>query len=526
MSASNDLTFIRCPSCRSLVPAVSSRCRMCGNSLRSDAQPESVEERKTARVRQPTASLTSAEADRLRGDSETFIDYSMTDSGEALIEEEGEAEEGGLVASGIEDGLGESEVTAFGTGISSSDVQVAFDVETPEAGFKEEASDIEGMTEIKGGEESELWSHDYGALNESDSTEVELLTEVSVEDGLDSPDWGEDRQAPLDLGDDAAPSIVGVEDDSLSDRGSSQLSLIPLEEAGGDVVVDALGTSEANELMSGWHDGAETKIVDEEETPDISSLAAGAVFVEDIEVDNPTEQGTGEPPEPSPVSVREAPRPASRPLHFGRRQTAPGAEQSQPRAQTGENEDIRAAQRAGKPYESSPRWGGEMKGGAGTEALSKPGRTERSVPIRPHQEPSRDAVGRGRVSTNARTAAANLADVPASRLFGWLVSYKNSSGAAIELREGKTLLTGSSLKKGDLVIDAPSISTPHAMFTMRSDSGLFVQDLMSERGVWVRRKQEDTYQREEDGIELKHGDWVRFGDEEFLVSLVPYVGVQ
>ena len=30
---STELTFVRCPSCRSLVPAVSTRCRMCGASL-------------------------------------------------------------------------------------------------------------------------------------------------------------------------------------------------------------------------------------------------------------------------------------------------------------------------------------------------------------------------------------------------------------------------------------------------------------------------------------------------------------
>jgi hypothetical protein len=34
--SSTGLTFVRCPACRSLVPAVSSRCRMCGSQLKSD----------------------------------------------------------------------------------------------------------------------------------------------------------------------------------------------------------------------------------------------------------------------------------------------------------------------------------------------------------------------------------------------------------------------------------------------------------------------------------------------------------
>ena len=36
---STELTFVRCPSCRSLVPAVSTRCRMCGAGLEGVAKP-------------------------------------------------------------------------------------------------------------------------------------------------------------------------------------------------------------------------------------------------------------------------------------------------------------------------------------------------------------------------------------------------------------------------------------------------------------------------------------------------------
>ena len=52
---STELTFVRCPSCRSLVPAVSTRCRMCGAAL--EAAPAEEEEEQTAqgRVRQRTA---------------------------------------------------------------------------------------------------------------------------------------------------------------------------------------------------------------------------------------------------------------------------------------------------------------------------------------------------------------------------------------------------------------------------------------------------------------------------------------
>ena len=44
---------------------------------------------------------------------------------------------------------------------------------------------------------------------------------------------------------------------------------------------------------------------------------------------------------------------------------------------------------------------------------------------------------------------------------------------------------------------------------------------MSERGTFVRSEGDAQYRREEAVIEVKHGDWIRFGDVEFLVALVP-----
>jgi pSer/pThr/pTyr-binding forkhead associated (FHA) protein len=107
------------------------------------------------------------------------------------------------------------------------------------------------------------------------------------------------------------------------------------------------------------------------------------------------------------------------------------------------------------------------------------------------------------------------------RLFGWLVSFESPDGRAIELREGKFFVTGSSIRGTDLVIEDASISTPHALMSVSADHGLLIQDLMSERGVFVRPGDRGQYKREDGVVELKHGDWVRFGDVEFLVTVVP-----
>ena len=60
---STELTFVRCPSCKSLVPAVSTRCRMCGASLDSSVQSEEKEPpaNKASRVRQRTMSGANSE---------------------------------------------------------------------------------------------------------------------------------------------------------------------------------------------------------------------------------------------------------------------------------------------------------------------------------------------------------------------------------------------------------------------------------------------------------------------------------
>jgi pSer/pThr/pTyr-binding forkhead associated (FHA) protein len=106
------------------------------------------------------------------------------------------------------------------------------------------------------------------------------------------------------------------------------------------------------------------------------------------------------------------------------------------------------------------------------------------------------------------------------RLFGWLVSYESPDGRAIELRAGRFFITATSIRGTDLILEDQSISTPHALVSI-NERGLLLQDLMSERGTFVRAKGEAQYRREEGIIEVQHGDWVRFGDVEFLVTVVP-----
>ena len=108
-----------------------------------------------------------------------------------------------------------------------------------------------------------------------------------------------------------------------------------------------------------------------------------------------------------------------------------------------------------------------------------------------------------------------------ANLFGWLVSYNSTEGQSLELREGKFFVTGSSLKKTDLIIEDDSVSTPHALVTVSAELGLQVQDLLSEQGVFVKRQGESQYQSVDDIEVIENGDWIRFGQVEYLVAFLP-----
>lgn len=107
------------------------------------------------------------------------------------------------------------------------------------------------------------------------------------------------------------------------------------------------------------------------------------------------------------------------------------------------------------------------------------------------------------------------------RLVGWLVSFSSSKGSAYELRTGKFFVSKSSIKKSDFVINHNSVSTPHAMFNVTSVGSVQIQDLMSELGLFIKRRGNQHYRREEDVASLRHGDWIKFGEAEYLVSLLP-----
>lgn len=431
-SDSTKLTFVRCPSCRSLVPAVSTRCRMCGATLDTSDESEELqhEHKPSGRVRQRTMSqpenVVMEAADQLRqGEAAS----EQLEQDESFVDQPDEA----------------AEVSEPGMSDYERD---------PLADFIEESDD------------------DYDVEEEKESFEQGVAEEL--EDALVDQD-------------------NEVDDFSIDQQGESDM---PLEPEDND--------PSPQDFEQQTEDPADHNIRSKQgQSEDAPVRKAPEVIVESgsrrsggLSFGRPVEKQIKESKEDS--VVQESRRALHEKQKLGRRRT--GRDRTERGSQLS-NEDRRASAVSGSHDLPSE-----------------------SVPVQPRQIEKRQETFVNE-SSKPRSATSQVqAEEAFGRLYGWLVSYADPAGTSIELREGKFFLTKNSLKDTDLVIPDASISTPHAMFTISVKTGLVVQDLMSDRGVFVRRVNADTYKREDGAVVVEHGDWLRFGDVEFVVTLVAHVG--
>lgn len=426
---STELTFVRCPSCRSLVPAVSTRCRMCGATLEASAQPtsEADQEKRASRVRQRTMSGP-------QDDLHQHVDRVRAEA--------------------------------------ANDGQTAPIGRTP----------IARPTQLMGAVSSEIL---VGASAEEPSSPVQ--EEVQEDEVSEAPTSDDPLQAYIE------EVEVPVEEPSA-----------PIGSKSGAPQTAAFGAASA---------GPELLEV-EEEVPASAPEAEKAI---PLEAPKPAPaESVDEGPR---VVVESGPRRGRGNLSFGKPAEKPAEQRERPERAS---QETPAAQRSEQSQRSQPASASARADLGGGESR------RRDEPARAREEAPR---GKGRVTAEqvaarpqpARAAAPKV-EGQSGRLFGWLVSYSEDDGLASELREGKFFVTSRSLKGNDFVIEDRSVSTPHALVHASVEQGLVVQDLMSERGVFVRRRERGAYERIDEAVTLSHGDWVRFGDVEFLVSLVPYVG--
>jgi len=405
---STELTFVRCPSCRSLVPAVSTRCRMCGAALDASQkreEPEPVE--RSSRVRQRTISqpeneLSSA-VERLRG--------------EAV-----EATSGGEVEAPTIDGQNSAESELNNVDPLSAYIEEVEVEEQDEGKIAAEGGVSAGPAESIGREDGVAQAGQPASLTkESDFSAVEAKSAAVV-----------DEKEPFPR--DEAKSLQG-------EAGKPESGFQSVREGRSRVII------ESGMRRSGKSGG----------------------------------------------------------LSFGRPREETAISDGEREGVTSRRDDQLNRRHQERGFERRQR-----------EAQPQAARRENGKPNEQHAPASKERPA----------AAAKREEAGSGRLFGWLVSYANPSGTSTELREGKFFVSRSSLKPNDLLLDDASISTPHALIKVSASEGMQVQDLMSERGVFVRRRSADSYQRVTETVHIESGEWVRFGDVEFLVCLVAHGGTK
>ena len=114
-------------------------------------------------------------------------------------------------------------------------------------------------------------------------------------------------------------------------------------------------------------------------------------------------------------------------------------------------------------------------------------------------------------------------DAQTNRLVGWLVSYAlDTSGCAFEIRTGRTFVSTSQLGYNiTIILNENTLSNPHMLINASAKQKVLIQDLFSERGTFIKKEGNQEEVKVSAPVELRHGDWLRIGDElRFQVCLI------
>jgi hypothetical protein len=128
------------------------------------------------------------------------------------------------------------------------------------------------------------------------------------------------------------------------------------------------------------------------------------------------------------------------------------------------------------------------------------------------------AARNGKHKTSETSSAATSND----RLVGWLISYAlDRMGKAFEIRSGRTFLGNQELGERSITLNAEDISIAHAALSASTHHKVVLQDVFSQSGTFIAQSGAAQEQRVQGPIEVKHGDWLRFGNKtRFQVCLI------
>ncbi len=455
---STELTFVRCPSCRSLVPAVSTRCRMCGAGIDAQGKESSASEtippRRTRQntITQPPTEFVQAvdasKASEVEAAAKPHIAVEADDSFDPLHDY-------------LDDNAGDPPPAKIDVKEHVSETPQA----SPEPFVNEKEEEVED-------DDFDIFSDDDDDWLDDLEDELPILNEEEAKQ-TSAPESKDMQQSPFMA---SEPESLPPEEPKKPDVTSNKVAPVTREQP--RVVIESgarpSGKPSAFSFSKGKADDAIKRPAQEQ------SRGSGPVKSESTSGNSFARQQT--------VKAKDS-RPQER-----------GAQRTERPQQQRSHQAPRPEQKRDQPLDRQPS---HVQGGQHSR----------------NRQEHRPESQRGQQLQEQRVKAPVYEGIE-SRLVGWLVSFSTPTRSSHELREGKFFISGSSIKANDLVINDASVATPHAIVAVESGR-LQVQDLMSDAGVFRRLAHESDFVAYAEPFELKHGDWVRFGNVDFQVTMIP-----
>jgi len=543
-SEKNELTFMRCPSCRSLVPTGSVKCRMCGFAFETPEGGDVASAARTSgRVRQRTVSksreeiLAALEQAELGGQTESSAAAPGYLGQEEDTAEATPSEDHG---SGYEDDIESSEQVevepTYNNGHHEAHHTEASNTEANHSegeDFQEEEAVILEEPAASHGLPNEPATEDYHASEDAtdvwhDETPEEVPTEEmtaksshhhhddnddDVVSGGDVADEG--RDVHVALGSAAETEEVSTPESEVSEQEpvAAQEEIIHMQEAETPVVQEepTARTSNRPEAVIPARPQRESEPGFRLKSDNKDKKPANNQQGEKVAQDNSREDNRHQNGNPQQGGNKQQQgnrqQNQNQPQQAGGQEPSGGVRPESSRRERGdrgkpEGQDGRQQDNRQKDRDNNNRRTPEREQHGGTHGSQHP---------RHRNDESRGGAGRVEVKSTAS----------ADSLIGWLVSYEAPNGTGIELRGTKFFVTREQIRASDLVVADPSLSSPHCLVSAPGNGTLIVQDLLSERGITVKRIGSHTFENLDEVGTVANGDTVKFGSAEFLVVLIP-----
>lgn len=612
MTNNNNKTFVRCPSCKSLVPALSTRCRMCGASIEVSDSNQEQEEKRGTRIRQKTMTISEAMKDAIREDLGVDIDHKLDKDTTNPFAEQETTKEDNFSSSNNTQNIDEADPLAsfldnddiFDNYSDSNDSQNdTAENNAPREDIKESFDD-KVKDDFKDSDD-DIFNANGNNFDENNIQEAPSK-EINENEPLNEESKEEDDDLFSDLGDEILSEELDFSDilEDVEAKANESIHDDELYPEDDNIIKDTndnknfVEDEELYEQNNENHDDINDFSSNYEENDD----KALQDFVTEDSVEDNLNEDDFDTVEPQDVNTKSGHNPSKNndfddeflsinellekdkednERQFNKAIAAKNEQNDHKNAINNEKAqritaEIEVSPSIKKVYENQrvANMGqgkknniklnfGKVDKNANKETLKeevqievKPEKvnvnvrentkkdkqvevkeasnemidnttTEKKIEIKIEKVKKEDVESETKDLNEAKKVL-HRTSVPSmdmkGRLFGWIVSFKNPNGKAFELREGKFFVTKNSLKENDLIINDESISTPHAMVTISKNNGLVVQDLMSDMGIFLKHSKDAEYEKQELPFKITHGDWVKFGNVEYLVSLIAHVG--